>query len=206
MRGRKPDTPDQQADKGAPGKRMTQKEAAAARRKAASPVAVGNVRPPKWLKKSRRATEIWNDLAPKLQRLNLLGELDAGPLARYCRYVVEWIAADLAVQQEGTWFDAVDTNGNRTKKRHPAWQAVQDIEKMLRELEATFGMRPDARYKIMRDQAAARGLGGDFGGLFGDQTKADAEPDTDEPQTPKQPEEVIGLLAAFDSAPPGRMN
>lgn len=208
MRGRKPDTAQQQADKGAPGKRMSQKAVQTERTKTATPITVGNTRPPKWLKKSRKATEIWNDLAPKLQRLNLLSELDAGPLARYCRYIVEWIAADLAVQQEGTWFNATDTNGNETKKRHPAWQAVQDIEKMLRDLEATFGMRPDARYKIMRDQAAARGLGGDFGGLFGDQPPASPANSPDEPEAPQsaQSDDVIGLLAAFNSAPPGQLN
>ncbi|MBT9370286.1 phage terminase small subunit P27 family [Rhizobium sp. CSW-27] len=205
MRGRKPDTPEQQAEKGAPGKRMSQDRVKAERQKAPQPVAIGKVKPPKWLKKSRKATEVWNDLAPKLERLNLLSELDAGPLARYCRYVVEWIAADLAVQQEGTWFLAKDTNGNETKKRHPAWQAVQDIEKMLRDLEATFGMRPDARYKIMRDQAAARGLGA-LGDLFGDQPGHQAasttQPDAGHPQT----DDIVGILAGFDSPPPGALN
>lgn len=209
MRGRKPDTPEQQADKGAPGKRMTQKEVQTERsKKASSPVAMSGVRPPKWLKRSRKATEVWNDLAPQLARLNLLSTLDASPFARYCRYVVEWIAADLAVQKEGTWFDAEDTNGKPTKKRHPAFQAVQDLEKMLREMEATFGMRPDARYKIMRDQAAARGLGADFGDLFGaEKPSSPRAEDETEPQTPQaQPEDVVGALASFNSPPPGRMN
>lgn len=203
-RGRKPDTAEQQAAKGAPGKRMTSQEAQKAREpKAAAPVVVGKIRPPKWLKRSRKATEIWNDLAPKLERLNLLNDLDATPLARYCRYIVEWIAADITVQKEGTWFDAIDTNGNATKKRHPAWQACQDIEKMLRDLEATFGMRPDARYKIMRDQAAAHGLGnlplwGDQPAPAGEKSPA-AEPEA-------QQQDIMGILKSFDSTPPGRPN
>ena len=149
-RGRKPDTPEQQVEKGAPGNRISQAEAQAIRAQKPKPVQIGATKPPKWLKRSRKATEVWNELAPLLQRLNLLTDLDAGPFARYCRYVAEWIAADQTVQKEGTWFNATGTNGEATKKRHPAWQALQDIEKMLRELEATFGMRPDARYKIMR--------------------------------------------------------
>ncbi|OCP05269.1 MULTISPECIES: phage terminase small subunit P27 family [unclassified Ensifer] len=206
-RGRKPDTDQQQADKGAPGKRMTQKDVATVRsKKAAEPISIGNVRPPKWLKRSRKATEVWNDLAPKLQRLNLLTDLDAGPLARYCRYVVEWIAADVAVQKEGTWFDTTDTNGAPTKKRHPAWQAAQDIEKMLRDLEATFGMRPDARYKIMRDQAAARGLG-DLP-LWGNTPDRDEEKSGDGAPAAAQPDpdDIIGILGAHNSMPPGSLN
>ncbi len=203
-RGRKPDTAEQQAAKGAPGKRMSSQEVQKAREpKAATPVSIGKVRPPKWLKRSRKATEIWNDLAPKLERLNLLNDLDAAPLSRYCRYIVEWIAADITVQKEGTWFEAKDTNGNSTKKRHPAWQACQDIEKMLRDLEATFGMRPDARYKIMRDQAAAHGLGNLP--LWGDQQPTAGEKSaTTEPEPNRQ--DVMGLLKTFDSAPPSRPN
>jgi P27 family predicted phage terminase small subunit len=204
-RGRKPETDQQQAEKGAPGKRLSQKAAQVARtQKQATPVTVGKVVPPKWLKKSRKATEIWNDLAPRLLRLNLLSDLDAAPLARYCRYIVEWIAADLSVQKEGTWFEATDTNGNATKKRHPAWQACQDIEKMLRDLESTFGMRPDARYKIMRDQAVAQGLGGSLP-LFDDQPPATSDA-PQQPSPPSEPDDMISILQSFNSVPPGQLN
>ena len=192
-RGRKPDTPELQAAKGAPGKRRISTVKP-------QPLVIGNVRPPKWLKKSRKATEVWNDLAPRLSRLNLLSELDAVPLGRYCRYVVEWIAADLAVQKEGTWYAAVGTNGEALKKRHPAWQACQDIERMLRETEASFGMRPDARYKIMRDQALSHGLLP----LFGDDENRESAGPPREGSAPE--EEALGLLGNFDSAPPIRPN
>lgn len=207
-RGRKPDTAEQQAAKGAPGKRLTAQETQKAREpKALTPVTVGKVRPPKWLKRSRKATEIWNDMAPKLERLNLLHDLDAAPLGRYCRYIVEWIAADITVQKEGTWFEAKDTNGNLTKKRHPAWQACQDIEKMLRDLEATFGMRPDARYKIMRDQAAARGIGNLP--LWGDEPPAQPTPKGEQPAeagAAMGQQDIVGILGSLNSQPPERLN
>ncbi|OBQ68397.1 phage terminase small subunit P27 family [Mesorhizobium loti] len=206
-RGRKPETAEQQALKGAPGKRMSQKAAQAIRTEtktaAPSPIVIGNVRPPKWLKRSRKATEIWNDLAPRLAKLNLVSELDAVPLGRYCRYIVEWIAADLAVQKEGTWFDTVGTNGEPTKKRHPAWQACQDLEKMLRETEAAFGMRPDTRYKIMRDQALSHGVLP----LFERNSQSEQpQPAATPTATPSPEDDPIGFLAGFDSAPPGRAN
>ncbi len=206
-RGRKPDTDEVQAAKGNPGKRMSQKRVDAAKVQPAKPIAVGKVQPPKWLKRSRKATEVWNELAPQLERLNLLSNLDANPFARYCRYVVEWIAADLSVQKEGTWFNGKDTNGNDTKKRHPAFQAVQDLEKMLREMESTFGMRPDTRFKIMRDQAAAHGLGSLP--LWGDQpppsTSKTGEADQQE-APPAHPDDLVGILGSMNSTPPGRMN
>ena len=201
-RGRKPDTPEQQADKGAPGKRMSQAEATAIRetKKQTGPITVGGVRAPKWLKKSRTATQVWNDLAPRLARINLLTDLDAQSFARYCRYVVEWIAADLTVQKEGTWFETVGTNGEPTKKRHPAWQACQDLEKLLRDTEANFGMRPDARYKIMRDQALSQGALPLFDDPDGDHAgQGSAPPNAAE-------ESLLGTLGHFDSLPPERMN
>ncbi|WP_416065406.1 phage terminase small subunit P27 family [Rhizobium sp. ZK1] len=206
-RGRKPDTDEQQAAKGNPGKRMSQKEVETVRQKPAAPVTVGKVRPPKWLKKSRKATEVWNELAPQLERLNLLSNLDASPFARYCRYVVEWIAADLAVQKEGTWFNGKDTNGNDTKKRHPAFVAVQQLERMLTDMEASFGMRPDTRYKIMRDQAAAHGLGNLP--LWGDQQPlqpSSPAANEDAPTASPEPTDLIGILRGMNSPPPERMN
>ncbi len=203
-RGRKPDTPEQQDAKGAPGNRLSQAERKALQAEKPKPASVGKTQPPKWLRRSVSATKIWNELAPLLQRMNLLTDLDAQAFGRYCRYVAEWIVADQVVRKEGTWFNAVGTNGEATKKRHPAWQAMQDIEKMLREMEATFGMRPDARYKIMRDQAAAHGFGSLP--LFGGQehTKVgDGEAVADQP--PEQ-HDVIGALGSFNSAPPDRLN
>lgn len=204
-RGRKPDTAEQQAAKGAPGKRMSAKEAHKVReRKAPAPIVVGKVQPPKWLKHSRKATQIWNHLAPKLERLNLLHDLDVAPFARYCRYIVEWIAADQAVQKEGTWFNAIDTNGNATKKRHPAFQALQDLEKMLREIEGTFGMRPDARYKIMRDQAAAHGLGVNL--PWGEEQPTPlGEPLNRTDDVPGQ-QDIVGILQSLNSQPPEHLN
>lgn len=200
-RGRKPEPAEVQAAKGAPGKRMTGKEASAVRASSRfAPVQIGNVRPPRWLKRSRKATEIWNDVLPQLLQLNLATQLDALALGRYCRYVAEWIAADLTVQKEGTWFEAVGTNGEPTKKRHPAWQACQDIEKMLRETEAAFGMRPDARYKIMRDQAASHGVLPLFE-RDQPESKADAPPSQQAPE-----EDALGILANFDSPAPTRVN
>lgn len=205
-RGRKPDSPETQDAKGAPGKRLSQKDRASVQsKKSPAAIVVGATRPPKWLKRSRKATEVWNELAPLLQKLNLLTDLDAIAFARYCRYVAEWIAADQAVQKEGTWFDTVGTNGEPTKKRHPAFQACLEIEKRLGEMEATFGARPDARYKIMRDQAAAHGLGSLP--LWGGSSERASQPEEVEEQQPEAPQaDAIGALKGFDSAPPRRLD
>lgn len=189
-RGRKPDTAEMQEAKGNPGKRRI----APGR---LSPLHIGQVRPPKWLKRSRKATEFWNDLAPLLVKINLLTDLDAHPFGRYCRYLAEWIVADQVVQKEGTWFNATGTNGEATKKRHPAWQACQDIERILAEMESSFAMRPDARYKVMRDQALANGVLPLF--------DRDKGSDSEQPAAPAEVSEddATGMLASFDSSPPG---
>jgi hypothetical protein len=74
----------------------------------------------------------------------------------------------------------------------------------LRDLESTFGMRPDARYKIMRDQAVAQGLGGSLP-LFDDQPPA-ASDAPQQPSTASEPDDMIGFLQGFNSVPPGQLN
>lgn len=187
MKGRKPDHPSVAEAKGNPGKRAPRKSASA-------PDAAGEVRPPKWLKKSRAAVEVWNEHAPLLIRINALTELDRNPFARYCRYVVDWLAADAAVQAEGVFFDAIDTNGNATKKRHPAFHARDQLEKTLSSIEASFGMRPDRRFEMLRNQAS---IGASLGDLF-----SRAGPKPEAAPAPAARADIIGAGARFDSAPP----
>lgn len=194
MRGRKPDDAGLQAAKGNPGRRQP-------RAADATPANPGEIKPPRWLAKSRKAMDIWREHVPLLAKLNFVNALDAQPLGRYCRYVVEWIAADEAIRKEGTWYAATDTNGNQTKRQHPAFKAMQTLEKVLTDLEASYGMRADARFKILRDQAAA--LGG-FGGLplFGDQPPQPAAANPEAP-APTADADPIGALARLDAVPPG---
>jgi P27 family predicted phage terminase small subunit len=186
-RGRKPDGAELQAAKGNPGRRKPKVPAVAK---------PGDIVRPKWLAKSRRALEVWQQLVPILQRLNLATELDAQPLARYCRYVVEWVAADEHIRKEGTWYVGTDTNGQPTKRIHPAFKAWHSLEKLLADIEASYGMRADARFKILRDQAAV------LGGLplFDSQGRGGS----DAPRvTVPEEEDAIGALARLDGPPPG---
>lgn len=138
---------------------------------------------------------------PLLARMNLASELDAQPLGRYCRYVVEWIAADEAIRREGTWFNAVGTNMEPTKKQHPAFKAWQALERVLSDIESSFGMRPDSRFKILRDQAAA------LGGLpLWEANREAAMPDASPPSPAASgDDDPIGLLARMDAPPPGTL-
>ncbi|BDV33936.1 hypothetical protein SS37A_14650 [Methylocystis iwaonis] len=193
MKGRKADHPALAEAKGNPGKRRPRKTAAAGG-------GSGGLRPPPWLKKSREAMKVWNETAPLLIRINALTDLDRNPFARYCRYVVDWLAADAAVQAEGVFFDAIDTNGNATKKRHPAFHAREALEKTLSAIEASFGMRPDKRFEMLRNQAALGGVG--FGDLF---NRPPPQPDAPETDTPVKPDDIINTAARLNSAPPTRL-
>lgn len=194
MRGRKPDDAGLQDAKGNPGRRPA--------KATSTPVNPGEIKPPRWLSKSRKAMDVWREYVPLLARLNFVNALDAQPLGRYCRYVVEWIAADEAIRREGTWYDATDTNGNKTKRQHPAFKAMQTLEKVLSDLEASYGMRADARFKILRDQSAALGGYGSLP-LFGDQAPQAAPSSVPDAPAPPADADPIGALARLDSAPPG---
>ena len=189
-RGRKPDGPELQAAKGNPGRRKVGKV------KVGKP---GEIVRPTWLGKSRRALEVWNTLVPILTRLNLATELDANPLARYCRYVVEWIAADEAIRKEGTWYNGKDTNGEAKKFLHPAYRAWRELEKMLSDTESAFGMNAASRFKILRDQAAALGGLPLFDNAGGQAERRD-EPPADAADADDDP---VGALSRMDAPPPG---
>lgn len=188
MKGRKADHPEIAALKGNPGKRQPRAPAAV------KPISVGGAKPPRWLSKSRAAVTVWNEIVPLLQRINAFDPLYEKPLSRYCRYVADWLVADAAVLKEGSWYDGIGTNGEPTKKRHPAFQARVDLEKMLSQIEASFGMRPDKRYEMLRNQAAIPGAGDLFGARAPEKPAMATERVVDD--------DIIGSASRFDSAPP----
>ncbi len=196
-RGRKPDSAAQQEAKGNPGRRKTAKPAAGT---AAQSKITAGIKQPAWVRKSAKATRIWNDLMPLLARLNLADQLDAFPLHRYCRYAVDWMIADRAITDEGMFVNYTSTVGSERKALHPAWRARGDCETELAKIEASYAMRASDRYRILRDQAAAHGLlplfgaGADSDENTGEQTDSEAETQNDD---------AVGALRNFDSIPPG---
>lgn len=195
VRGRKPDGPELQAAKGSPGKRTHARriENETARLSANDPL-----NPPPFLRGSRgtgsqaEAMAIWRELAPQLQRRNLLDRMDRYAFARWCVYQAEWIQATRDIAKDGIARMVKTTSGDEMLRRHPAASHRDRVELALAKLESAYGLTPADRYKVMRDQAAAP-----LGGLFGRQ---DAEPASPSRAPGSDP---VGFLTDRATVPPG---
>lgn len=198
-RGRKPDSPALQAAKGSPGKRaMGKRMGQRITRLAANDPA----NPPPFLTKKGEegladALRIWRELVPQLQRRNLLDRIDRYGFARWCVYQAEWIEATRTIRREGITRTVTTVSGDEMPRRHPAAAHRDRVELAMTKLEASYGLTPADRYKVMRDQAAAP-----LGGLFG-QGEDDSEPGHPVVPAPGTAADPVGFLAAHASAPPG---
>jgi len=197
-RGRKPDGPTLQALKGSPGKRARAKSIATRTERLA---ANDPLSPPAFLKGARgapgqdMALKIWRELAPHLQRRNLLDRMDRYAFARWCVYQAEWIEATQTIAREGITRVVKTVSGDDMPRRHPSAQHRDRVELAIGKLEAAYGLTPADRYRVMRDQAAAP-----IGGLFGQEGAAD-RPST-APAAPAVADPV-GFLADRATPPPG---
>lgn len=103
---------------------------------------VSEAEPPHWLTKEARA--VWDGLAPKLAAVGLLTELDEGVLARYCTEWCIWQAARKKVNRHGVLIET--SNGNIVQ--NPAVGVMHTADKILRSVEAEFGMTPASRSRV----------------------------------------------------------
>lgn len=94
---------------------------------------------PSWL--PRKAKLKWNELAPKLERLGLLTEVDGEEFARYCLYSVRQREAEEDVEKRGLLVPG--EKGGLVK--NPACQLARDYGTAASRLAAKFGLNPADR-------------------------------------------------------------
>lgn len=197
-RGRKPDSPALQAVKGSPGKR-----ARAARTITRTERLAANdpLRPPTFLTAGKGdegftlALKIWREQAPHLHRRNLLDRMDRYAFARWCVYQAEWIEATQTIKTEGVTRLVKTVGGDEMPRRHPAASHRDRIELAMGKLEASYGLTPADRYKVMRDQAA-----NPLGGLFDDETERGQGPSAPAPSGELDP---VGFMTDHAAPTPG---
>ncbi len=176
-------TPDAlKALKGNPGKRSAKRDA--------SPVSVdvlvGKASAPSWL--PEEAKRIWNQLAPELERAQLLKRPDALTFARYCKNFSLWLAAAEKLETEEL---VVTTSSEHVTmdRINKNLQVMLLIEKRLEALEDRFGLNPAERQKIMLQRAQGAGLG--TGELPFDQPANPVRASLAKPAAPSSP---VGFL------------
>lgn len=109
------------------------------------PVALAPVRPD-WL--LPEALKAWDYLAPKLERLGLLTEIDLTAFSRYCQIWARWRQAEEFLKKAGgsTYVDKRLTY--QVVREFPQVRQSQRYAALLVKLEAEFGLTPSGRASL----------------------------------------------------------
>ena len=232
-RGRgKKDDPRDEALRGFPSKRRRKTEAAIAELEAAAEAqarAMADKPPlpsiddlqsfPSFLLGERLdlAREIWLEYAPRLDRLNLLTTLDRYTFAMFCLYAAEFEIANKSVNEKGYAFavptvaKTADGKPGMMLRENPSVFRRDHAAKMMMQIGEKFGFTPSDRNKLIREHAMRMDEEVLFGRVRTQPPAAPLEPSPGNRLPPElngsDPVEIIGSLAALDSAPPkSKMN
>ncbi len=124
--------------------------------------------PPEWLAGTTgaigsMAVDAWNTLAPLLVDARQLRDGDQISLARYCRYVAEWVELSNEIDINGLTI-VNTTKFGETTIENPAFRARARNETAIAALEKELGLSPRARVEVqsrlMRHQASLPTLPG----------------------------------------------
>lgn len=105
--------------------------------------------PPDWLNDDARAE--FRRLAPTLQNLGLLSELDLVALANYCQCYGLFLQCNQDLQNEGTT-TLIETQNGQYVASLPQFNQAMKLLQQMRQWGAEFGLSPSARSGLIPDQ------------------------------------------------------
>lgn len=86
----------------------------------------------------------WRQIAPKLERLGLLTEIDRSALALYCQAWGDWITARRVLKQSATVIKGPDGG----LMLNPYLKVATTAARQMREFLGLFGMSPSDRTQV----------------------------------------------------------
>lgn len=108
----------------------------------------GPLVPPDWLT-GVRAVEMWQRLAPVLERAGVLRAGDAEAFGLCCDAYGQYVEASIVVAREGVLVESRD----RGLVKHPAMQICRDAAATFARYAAQFGLTPAARSQLTVERA-----------------------------------------------------
>ena len=97
---------------------------------------------PDWL--ADEAKEEWKRVAPKLERLGLLTEIDRTALSAYCQEYARWVEAEAVLAKKGT---VVETEKGYLYQR-PELGIARKALQLIKSWCAEFGLTPSSRARM----------------------------------------------------------
>lgn len=111
------------------------------------PVATGRAECPEWIGANARA--VWEHIAPQLERMGTLAQIDENALTRYCVLFARWAEAERTLDEKGSTYDLLTEEGEiRCVQQRPEVAIAHKLAATLTKIEAEFGMTPAARSGI----------------------------------------------------------
>jgi P27 family predicted phage terminase small subunit len=106
---------------------------------------------PKWLR--REAKKEWKRIAPQLERIGLLTEIDGTALAGYCQSYAKWKEAEEYISKNGFAYNIPkrDEEGEIISLYVAQWPQVSIAKQCLDQIKAfcaEFGMTPSSRSRM----------------------------------------------------------
>lgn len=109
---------------------------------------------PEWLEGAddvaAMAVNAWNSIATILVNARQFREGDQVALARYCRYLAEWVALTKDIDDLGRIITNTGPKGGETTIANPAFRARGQVETAIAALERELGLSPKARIEVQR--------------------------------------------------------
>ena len=107
------------------------------------PIALAPVAPD-WMEPEAKVA--WEYLAPKMERLGILTEIDGNAFARYCQTWAKWRTCEDFLAQHGDVYAAKNAKGKVTGfVQHPQVNTAIKLDAALFAMEKQFGLTPSAR-------------------------------------------------------------
>ena len=108
---------------------------------------------PDWL--ADEAKEEWRRVAPKLERLGLLTEIDRTALAAYCQEYARWVEAEAVLAEVGM---VIETEKGYLYQR-PELGIARKALQLIKSWCAEFGLTPSSRARMnLPEQSEEDGL------------------------------------------------
>lgn len=151
------------------------------------------------------ALAVWNEYAPRLDRLHLLAQLDRHTFALFCIYAAEFVVANEDVLTKGYSVLVKTISGDKMPRENPSVGRRDHAAKMVIEMSSKFGLTPSDRNKLLRDGAMRLDEQTLFGRVMEQPQPAVAADQADEKPMPAPGHDTaaIGSMSNFDSVPPG---
>lgn len=192
MRGRKPLPDSVKAIKGNPGKQKLAIDRAQAGQPAAiAPAPAVKVHVPEFLT-SKRSRLIFGRVIDDYVQQRIARGPDLIAYGRWAYYVDRWIDVKEKLERKPLIYETKSKHGKLIRK-HPHFQAMTDLERVLQSLEDRLGLNPVARQNYLRGLSALPRALGDLFGQGEPEKRADEAP-ADAPMTSPAPASPLGFL------------